>query len=88
MNGSDIRSIARQQLSEAIAKSEPATCDPLNVSPWIAMSAFQKSVRRGKSAWHCERQQRFCTYHLSAFGGDAAASHSKISASPIATRSP
>jgi hypothetical protein len=48
MNEPDILSIARQHLSDAILKSQPATCDPLNVSPWIAMSALQKAIRRGQ----------------------------------------
>jgi hypothetical protein len=48
MNGPDPLSAARQQLSEAISKSKPATCDPLRVSPWIAMSVLQKSIRRGE----------------------------------------
>ncbi len=47
MVGPDPLSIARQQLSDAISKSQPATCDPLNVSPWIAMSTLQKAIRRG-----------------------------------------
>jgi replication-associated recombination protein RarA len=48
MNEPDILSIARQHLSDAIFKSQPATCDPLNVSPWIAMSALQKAIRRSQ----------------------------------------
>jgi len=40
MNKPDILTIARQQLSDAISNFQPVTCDPLNVSPWIAMSAL------------------------------------------------
>jgi len=48
MNKPDILSTARQQLSDAISKSQPATCDPLKVSPWVAMSLLQKAIRRGR----------------------------------------
>ena len=45
--GRIICAIPREQLSDAIFKSQPATCDPLKVSPWIAMSLLIKSTRRG-----------------------------------------
>jgi hypothetical protein len=48
MNGPDILSAARQQLADAVSKSQPATCDPLSITPWIAMSALQKAIRRGQ----------------------------------------
>jgi hypothetical protein len=48
MNGLEGLSIARQQLSDAISNFQTTTCDPLNVSPWIAMSAMQKAIRRGE----------------------------------------
>src|SRR6266481_1352458 len=48
MNGPDILIITRRQLCDAICKSQAATCDPLNVSPWIAMSLLQKAIRRGE----------------------------------------
>src|SRR6266516_3737456 len=48
MNGLEGLSIARQQLSDAISNFQTSTCDPLNVSPWIAMSALQKAIRRGQ----------------------------------------
>jgi hypothetical protein len=48
MNEPDILSIARQQLSDAISSFQTPTCEPLNVSPWIAMSALQKAIRRGQ----------------------------------------
>jgi hypothetical protein len=47
MTEPDNLSIARQHLSDAISNFQPPTCDPLNVSPWIAMSALQKAIRRG-----------------------------------------
>jgi hypothetical protein len=48
MNGPDPMGIARQRLSEAISNFQAPTCDPLNVSPWIAMSLLQKAIRRGQ----------------------------------------
>lgn len=47
MNKPDILSLARQQLCEAISKSQPKPCNPLKISPWIAMSTLQKAIRRG-----------------------------------------
>jgi hypothetical protein len=47
MNEPDILSAARQQLADAVSKSQPATCDPLNVSPWLAAALLQKAIRRG-----------------------------------------
>src|SRR5450759_2460457 len=48
MNKPNILSIARQQLCDAISNFQTTTCDPLQVSPWIAMSALQKAIRRGQ----------------------------------------
>ena len=48
MNKADVLSIARQQLSDAICQDQPPICDPLKVSPWIAMSLLQKAIRRGE----------------------------------------
>src|ERR1022692_2459008 len=48
MNIPDILNIARQQLSDAICQDQPPICDPLIVSPWIAMSLLQKAIRRGQ----------------------------------------
>jgi hypothetical protein len=48
MNKTNILGIARQQLSEAISNFQTPSCDPLNVSPWIAMSLLQKAIRRGQ----------------------------------------
>jgi hypothetical protein len=39
--------IARQLLTDTVARSEPRTPWPLNISPWIAMSLLQKAIRRG-----------------------------------------
>jgi hypothetical protein len=47
MNGPDILTIARQQLSDAISNFQMPTCDPMAASPWIAMSLLQKAIRRG-----------------------------------------
>jgi hypothetical protein len=48
MNEPDILSIARQQLSDAISSFQAPMCDPLTITPWIAMSALQKAIRRGQ----------------------------------------
>jgi replication-associated recombination protein RarA len=48
MNKADVLSIARQQLSDAHSNFQTPTCDPLKVSPWIAMSLLQKAIRRGE----------------------------------------
>jgi hypothetical protein len=39
---------ARFRLSDAIAEFQPPPCDPLTISPWIAMSLMQKAIRRGR----------------------------------------
>jgi len=49
MNDLDILTIARQKLSDANSNLQIPTCDPLNVSPWIAMSLLQKAIRRGEA---------------------------------------
>lgn len=54
MNENDILSAARLQLRDAISKCKTTPCEPMNVSPWIAMSALQKAIRRG----HSELAQR------------------------------
>ena len=48
MNQPNILSAARQQLCKAISDFQTPTYDPLAVSPWIAMSALQKAIRRGQ----------------------------------------
>jgi hypothetical protein len=34
-------------LRDAIAEFQPPNCDPLTISPWVAMSVLQKAIRRG-----------------------------------------
>ena len=48
MNGPDPLSIARQKLTDAICQYQPPINAPLTVTPWIAMSALQKAIRRGQ----------------------------------------
>ena len=73
-------SIARQQICDAISNFQTPTCDPLKVSPWLGWPYCRKQSGAGKSDWPCKPLQRFSVYHLNDCGGDAAASHSKISA--------
>jgi replication-associated recombination protein RarA len=47
MNETDLLDRARQKLTDAISQYQPPIHSPLQVSPWIAMSLLQKSVRRG-----------------------------------------
>jgi len=35
-------------LSDAMAEFQPPQCDPLTISPWVAMSLMQKALRRGR----------------------------------------
>jgi replication-associated recombination protein RarA len=46
MDKDDVLGTARRQLSETICQDRPPICDPLKVSPWIAMSLLQKAIRR------------------------------------------
>src|SRR5437879_108130 len=46
MNGPDVLAIARHQLTELTSLHAPPPLSPLNVSPWVAMSALQKGIRR------------------------------------------
>jgi hypothetical protein len=48
MNKPNILEIARQQLCDATFNFQTRTCDPLQISPWVAMSALQKAIRRGE----------------------------------------
>jgi hypothetical protein len=54
MNKPNILGIARQQLCEAISNFQTPTCDPLKVSPWIAISLLQKA-RSGEGTNRMER---------------------------------
>ncbi len=48
MHGPHSLDAARQQLADAISLYQSPTHSPLNVSPWVAMSALQKAIRRGQ----------------------------------------
>lgn len=48
MDQEDALATLRFNLSNAIAKFEAPPCDPLAISPWVAMSLLQKAVRRGR----------------------------------------
>ena len=39
---------ARTRLRDAISEFQPQPCDPLTISPWVAMSLLQKAIRRGR----------------------------------------
>jgi hypothetical protein len=39
---------ARTRLRDAISEFQPQPCDPLTISPWVAMSLMQKAIRRGR----------------------------------------
>lgn len=47
MNEPDILSAARQQLADAVSKTQPFTFEPLDISPWLAAALLQKAIRRG-----------------------------------------
>jgi hypothetical protein len=47
MNGPEI--LHRNDLQHAVARQgEPPTPRPMDTSPWVAMSAMQKAIRRGR----------------------------------------
>ncbi len=50
MNKTHILENYRTQLAELVSGTEfePPRLNPLNISPWLAMSALQKSVRRNR----------------------------------------
>ena len=49
MNGPEILHLIQHDLQCAVAQQgEPPAPRPLDVSPWVAMSAMQKAVRRGR----------------------------------------
>ena len=49
MNGPEILHLIRQDLQRAVAlRGRPPDPRPLDVSPWLAMSVSQKSIRRGR----------------------------------------
>jgi hypothetical protein len=43
MDKDDVLGTARRQLTEAIAEFQAPPCNPLIISPWVAMSAAQKA---------------------------------------------
>jgi hypothetical protein len=50
MNGPEIRHLMRHDLQGAIARQgKPPTPRPMDASPWVAMSAMQKAIRRGRA---------------------------------------
>src|SRR5580698_9288306 len=50
MNGPDIQHLIRTDLQRAVAlRGSPPTSEPIDVSPWLAMSILQKSIRRGRA---------------------------------------
>jgi hypothetical protein len=49
MNGPEILHLIGHDLQRSVAeRGEPPTPQPLDVSPWVAMSAMQKAIRRGR----------------------------------------
>ena len=49
MNGPEILHLIRHDLQHAVARrGKPPTPRPMDVSPWVAMSAMQKAIRRGR----------------------------------------
>ena len=49
MNGPEILHLIRQDLQSAVARQgRPPTPRPMDASPWMAMSAMQKAIRRGR----------------------------------------
>ena len=49
MNGPEILHLIRHDLQGAVARQgKPPTPQPMEASPWVAMSAMQKAIRRGR----------------------------------------
>ena len=49
MNGPEILHLIRHDLLRAVAeRGAPPTQQPMDVSPWVGMSAMQKAIRRGR----------------------------------------
>jgi hypothetical protein len=50
VNGPEILHLIRHDLQRAVAaRGEPPTPQPMNASPWVAMSTMQKAIRRGRA---------------------------------------
>jgi replication-associated recombination protein RarA len=49
MNGPEILHLIWHDLQRAVAEhGRPSTPRPMDASPWVAMSAMQKAIRRGR----------------------------------------
>jgi hypothetical protein len=48
MTESDSTGIAKSQLRDPVADFQPQPCNPLPISPWVAMSLLKKAIRRGR----------------------------------------
>jgi replication-associated recombination protein RarA len=49
MNGPEILHLMRHDLQGAVARQgKPPTPQPMDASPWVAMSVLQKAIRRGR----------------------------------------
>src|ERR1700722_19615962 len=49
VTGPEILHLIRYDLQRAVAEwGEPPTPQPMDASPWVAMSAMQKAIRRGR----------------------------------------
>jgi hypothetical protein len=49
MNGPEILHFIRHDLHRAVARQgRPPAPRPIDASPWVAMSAMQKAIRRGR----------------------------------------
>jgi hypothetical protein len=49
VNGPEILHLIRHDLQGAVARQgKPPPPRPMNASPWVAMSAMQKAIRRGR----------------------------------------
>lgn len=47
MNGPDILASLREELARVVQSHKPPIAEPLDISPWLAMSLLQKAIRRG-----------------------------------------
>jgi hypothetical protein len=48
MENDDVLRTARYHVLDTIADFQAPSCDPVTVSPWVAMSLLQKAIRRGR----------------------------------------
>ena len=54
----NILGIARQQLCDAISNFQTPNCDPLKVSPWIAMVARETNERKSPRSPFASRNMK------------------------------